>query len=380
MNPSVSIVVPVYNSGGYLAPCLESIATQTLADIEIVCIDDGSSDGSSTVLDEFAARDSRVKVIHKSNAGYGAAMNDGIAACTGEYVGLVEPDDFVDPFMFERLYVQAKRHNADVVKGDFYAYSGKGTASKRAHMEICPGKEYYGHLLDSTKSEALFFCIMMTWEGIYRRSFLIENGIRHNETPGASFQDNGFWFQVFCRARRVFFINEAHYFYRMDAQGSSISSATAALRIMDEFSYVRAFLNQDPALWTRMAGVYSYFLFDNCIARLSHVAPEQRAVFTQKVGSAWAAAQRKGEADRNLLPNLLLEQLDVIARDPGSWRAEDYPSIEARSWREVEERRGRTEILRDSISPYQIVKDYAKCIVNDSTFPQKQPCRSEKRA
>ena len=91
----VSIIVPTYNVENYLVECLESIVNQTLKDIEIICIDDGSTDNSGKILDEYAQKDSRIKVIHKENAGYGKAMNLGLDNATGEYIGFVDSDDFV---------------------------------------------------------------------------------------------------------------------------------------------------------------------------------------------------------------------------------------------------------------------------------------------
>ena len=368
MGPKVSIIVPVCNAEAYLEECLASIAQQTLRDIEVVCIDDGSTDKSPELLAAFARRDPRFRIITKENAGYGAAMNDGLAAATGEYIGCVESDDFIEPEMFERLYEVAHANDADVVKCDFFETSGAGATQANRHFEICPGKDFYGRVLDSTKSEALFYCVMMTWEGIYRKGFIEEHGIRHNESPGASFQDNGFWFQVFLRARRVVFLNEAYYHYRVDNSGSSTHSSAAAARIFGEFAYVRELLERDPRDWARMATVYSYFYFDNLVARLGHIAPEDRAEVAARVGREWLACQGRGEVDRSLFPPLLIEVLDEVASDPGAYRPEGHASIEVDSWDEVAARHGRTEMLRESISPYSVVSQYVRCIVEDAVM------------
>lgn len=118
----VSIVVPVYNVQKYLRQGLDSIVNQTLQDIEIICVDDGSTDESGKILDEYAAKDGRVKVIHKNNTGYGNSMNIGFTAASGEYIGIVESDDYADPKMFETLYQIASANNLDIVKSGFYYY------------------------------------------------------------------------------------------------------------------------------------------------------------------------------------------------------------------------------------------------------------------
>ncbi len=114
MSPLISIVVPVYNAEKYISGTLDSILAQTINDIEIVCVDDGSKDNSPEILDEFAVRDSRVKVIHKQNEGVTIARLTGIKSATGEYIGFIDSDDTIEPDMFERLYNNVIKHNADI--------------------------------------------------------------------------------------------------------------------------------------------------------------------------------------------------------------------------------------------------------------------------
>ena len=104
----VSIIVPAYNVEPYLVECMESITNQTLSDIEIICINDGSTDGTLNILKEYAARDERIILVDKENGGYGIGMNIGMSKATGEYIGIVEPDDFVPVNMFGDLYKIAK--------------------------------------------------------------------------------------------------------------------------------------------------------------------------------------------------------------------------------------------------------------------------------
>ena len=114
-NPKVSIIVPVYRTEKYLGRCLESLRNQSLKEIEIILVDDGSPDGCPQLCDKAAAEDSRIKVLHKANEGAGYARNFGMAAAEGEYVGFADSDDYVDKYMFERLYLAAKKYNAQLV-------------------------------------------------------------------------------------------------------------------------------------------------------------------------------------------------------------------------------------------------------------------------
>ena len=120
--PSVSVVVPIYNVERYLPQCLEALCSQTLRDLEIVAVNDGSTDGSLSVLQEWARKDERIVIVDKPNSGYGASMNCGIEAARGAYIGIVEPDDFPERDMFKRLLRMAQRHDCDLVKCNFFEH------------------------------------------------------------------------------------------------------------------------------------------------------------------------------------------------------------------------------------------------------------------
>lgn len=107
--PKVSVVVPIYNTEPYLERCMQSLLSQTLKDIEIILVDDGSPDCSPKMCDEYAQKDSRIKVIHKRNAGLGYARNSGLEIATGEYVAFIDSDDYIAPNMYEKLYNTAKK-------------------------------------------------------------------------------------------------------------------------------------------------------------------------------------------------------------------------------------------------------------------------------
>lgn len=115
---SVSVIAPVYNVEKYIDRCIKSVLGQTLRDIELILVDDGSPDDCGKICDGYAATDSRIKVIHKENGGVSAARNDGLSIATGEYVIFVDSDDWVEPDACEVMYQSAKNNNADIVIGD----------------------------------------------------------------------------------------------------------------------------------------------------------------------------------------------------------------------------------------------------------------------
>ena len=129
--PKISVIVPVYNVEKFLPRCVESILMQTLDDLEIICIDDGSTDESGRILDWYAVQDERLRVIHQENRGYGAAMNAGLAMAEGEYIGIVESDDCILPEMYQTLYQAAVEDDLELVKSDaFYWIESVGYMRK----------------------------------------------------------------------------------------------------------------------------------------------------------------------------------------------------------------------------------------------------------
>ena len=122
MQPKISVIIPVYNAHDYLRDCINSILNQTLKEIEVICVDDDSTDDSLAILEEYARSDARLKVIHQENGGAGAARNNGLQYAEGEYLSILDCDDFFEQNMLERSYQEAKEKEADIlVFGcDFY--------------------------------------------------------------------------------------------------------------------------------------------------------------------------------------------------------------------------------------------------------------------
>ena len=131
--PKVSVIVPVYNTEKYLKRCLDSLMGQTLKDLEIILVDDGSKEPCALLCDEFAQKDSRIKVIHKANAGLGYARNTGLEAASGEYIAFVDSDDYVEPQMYEKLYGAAMAFHADLVLSGMCFVGGNTFSEEDEH-------------------------------------------------------------------------------------------------------------------------------------------------------------------------------------------------------------------------------------------------------
>ena len=191
----LSILVPVYNTGNLLEPCLRSLETQDYDGIEFICIDDGSTDGSAAVLDAWAARDARFRVLHLPNGGYGKAMNRALAEARGEWVGIVEPDDTIEPTMYSHLMELAARTSALIVKGNYSIRRGETTCPAGKFSHLSPGTE-----LPAETATDYILGPLAIWSAIYRRDWLQACGIHFSETPGAAFQDLGFAIRTWVAA------------------------------------------------------------------------------------------------------------------------------------------------------------------------------------
>lgn len=250
--PKVSVLVPIYNVEKYLEECLNSIVKQTLKDIEIICINDGSTDKSLRIIKRFAKEDKRIVILNKNNSGYGDSMNQGLQKARGTYIGIVESDDWIEKDAFEKLYSIATRHNAEVVKSNYYNYytSAKYRRINGTKVELVNSYET-NKIINPADTYHIFLQRPAIWTGIYKRSFLKQNNIKFLPTPGASYQDTGFNFKVWVSAKRAFFTDDAFLHYRQDNEASSVNSPGKVFCISDEFLEIEHYLRSKKLLNTK---------------------------------------------------------------------------------------------------------------------------------
>lgn len=230
----VSVVIPVYNVEDFLEECLDSVVNQTLRDIEIICVNDGSPDNSLRILEEYARRDSRITVINQDNAGHAVASNRGIDLAKGEYLYLMDSDDIVELTALEETYNYARKKKVDFVL--FQAINYDYSDNKYYESEIYNMDRLYDCVGDSVFNYRdigdLVFAIPVTpWSKLYKNSFIQRNNIRFPE--GLVFDDNiFFWDVLFCANRIAFY--KKHLFTR---RWYSYSSTKAGdLRFIDSIA------------------------------------------------------------------------------------------------------------------------------------------------
>lgn len=202
----ISIIVPVYNTEKYLEKCLNSLIKQSLKDIEIICVNDGSTDNSAAILSEFSKKDKRIKVLSQKNQKQGNARNQGVKVAQGEYIGYVDSDDWVDYDFFEKLYNSAKKYKLDIALATNVRV-GNGKTKKR--LEITREKAYY------TLQDKIDICKQYKNEcptnKIYRRDFLLEHNITWPE--GVYCEDKLYTIQALFWSNGVVAVPEINYYY-----------------------------------------------------------------------------------------------------------------------------------------------------------------------
>ena len=219
----ISVIIPVYNVENYLKECLDSITNQTLKDMEIICIDDGSTDNSPDILKEYSKKDKRIKIITKENGGQATARNLGIKESQGEYIAFVDSDDFIEPTMMEKLYTKAKDNNLDIAMCKIATYNNQTEEIKDNVWYYMLGvfrdfeKDIFNH-----KDTKEFTCnIAVTpYNKIYKTTLLKENNILFPE--GLIFEDEKFFYDTYLRANKVSIVDEFLYYYRINRKGSTV--------------------------------------------------------------------------------------------------------------------------------------------------------------
>ena len=212
--PAVSVLVAVYNVSTYLRQCLDSLKNQTLKDIEIICVNDGSTDSSLQILEEYAAKDDRIKLVNKINGGLPSARNAGLEIARGEYICFVDGDDFVDIRMYQKMYRVAKRKKADIVVCGGQVFPKKEQIPEWLKCTLSTRNITYR----MSGSDALFNengAKPFIWRDLIKRDFIEKSNFRFDEKIVLG-EDQAFQFKIFPVAKKIVFIDDKFYNYRYE--------------------------------------------------------------------------------------------------------------------------------------------------------------------
>lgn len=217
-NIKISIIMPSLNIRDYIEECIESVINQSLKEIEIICIDAGSDDGTLEILKNYADKDDRIKLLHSNKRSYGYQVNLGIAEANGEYIGIVETDDYIDEKMYEKLYNLAKSQ-VDIAKSNFFYFYDLNPPIFRKDNQ--KDNLITNEIFNAYDNPDILRGHPAIWTAIYRKSFLDENNIRFMEVPGGGWVDNPFLHKTALSAKSIIYTNEPLYYYRESNPNSS---------------------------------------------------------------------------------------------------------------------------------------------------------------
>ena len=223
----VSVVIPVYRVEKYIHQCIDSVINQTLKNIEIIIVDDGSPDRCGEIIDKYSQNDPRITAIHKLNGGVSAARNDGLKKCKGEYIYIMDSDDYLEKDALEKMYNNAISNGADIVISDHYTFDEKN--SEKENHFFC--KDFYtkdSSVIDNIVCMVLFptyspyitkdnngLGIAAPWTKLIKRDLIILNDIRFDSEVKGIFDDGLFALAIIKKANSVSYIRECLYHYRV---------------------------------------------------------------------------------------------------------------------------------------------------------------------
>ena len=217
----VSVIIPIYNVEKYLSFCLDSVINQTFKDIEIICINDGSTDNSRLILDHYAKFDNRIKIIDKENGGLSSARNVGIMESSGKYLVCLDSDDFVSDFLVEKSISAIKKNNADVLCYNYYAVVGNKLQLQTPALQFPDYMDEKCLTEKDLKDDAYTFIHPTAWCKFYSADFIKSNNLKYPED--IIFEDLPFFAEAYLKAEKLYFTNLPLYYYRTFREGSILA-------------------------------------------------------------------------------------------------------------------------------------------------------------
>ena len=260
----VSVIIYVKNTVDYIEQCITSVRNQTLREIEILIIDGGSTDGTKEIIEKMKEQDARIRTFI-SAASVGAQFNIGLQESRGQYIGICEADDFIPSDMYERQYWIAKENQLDVLRAGYYQVCNVNGREYRFEHNSCWNQEKTDRVIENDGFFFLGEAVNGFWSGLYNRQFLMDYDIRMNKTRGAAHQDISFSFLTQMYAKRIWFMKESFYCYRIDNLNASAFSQQSIELHIREYEELKKQLEQ-----RRQWGKYSAVFF--CWELLSYRA------------------------------------------------------------------------------------------------------------
>lgn len=268
----VSVIVPVYNVEKYLPKCLDTLVNQTLQDIEIIVVNDGATDHSAEVIDSFVCKYPQIISLTKPNGGLSDARNYGIPYATGEYIGFVDSDDYVDIDMYEKLYAKAKEDDSDIVECDLHHVFPDGTIDTEVGDRI------------QDKKQMLMMGRSVVWNKIYRRDWLLETGIMFPK--GCIYEDVEFFVKLVPHIRKYSYVDAASIYYVQRGDSINNKQTFKTLDILKVLQHIKDYYVEN-GLYEEYEEALEFFytriLLCSSFSRMCHISDKaQREEALQK--------------------------------------------------------------------------------------------------
>lgn len=310
--PKISIILPIYNVAQYLRKCLDSVINQTLTDIEIILGTDGPED-CDKICSEYAAKDNRIKIIFAPGS-YGKAFNKALEIAKGEYIGIVETDDWCDPTMFEKLYFAAKKNNADISKcGFIFTYDDNRKNEPYSFFK----QEHTFNIAEYPKA---LECAPSVWSAIYRTEFLRQNKITMIEER-QPFIDSPFRSETFLKAEKICGLPDTLYFYYQGNPNQTVKHDQGKAEVLksEEWLYKRIPLSSMPK------SVASYFFKASLISLqwdFNRLRNEDERLSFRKAVAPFLSSLPMDNIDKELIGKKAWQFKEYILGNAESWRIE----------------------------------------------------------
>lgn len=287
MAPKVSVIIPVYNVENYLRQCLDSVINQTLDDIEIICVNDGSTDGSLDILREYEAKDSRVIVVTQKNINAGAARNSGLKIARGEYLSFLDSDDFFEPQMLERAYTLAVHKKADIVvyRCDFFYDDTEEFAPAEWTLKTHRFPDHMPFVAEDIQKNPFSAFVGWAWDKLFSAQFVKENNLRFQEQR--TINDLLFVYSAVVRAKAIVVLNEILVHQRKN-RGDALSQTKE--KSWDCFYYALSALKKqlmDWHLFPRFKQDYINYALNFSLWHLNTLPHPQKKMLYNELKKSW---------------------------------------------------------------------------------------------
>lgn len=239
----ISILIPCYNASKYVDRAVKSIQDSTYQDFEIICINDGSTDNTLEILKELEKEDNRISIITRQEKGYAFTMNDGLNNATGDFILNVDPDDWIEPTMLEKMITNIG--DCDFIKCGFWFEFKEGSTE---YLYSGPEKVFCPRFLPPDKKMNFYNSQVAIWSCLIKRSFIEKHNLRLNETPGAAYQDTCFWYKAHILADKVKILNEPLYHYNKTNDNASTASTRYPMGPINEYRALIDWVMNRPEL------------------------------------------------------------------------------------------------------------------------------------